>query len=248
MFDYGKLVFLDNQKTGSSYVAQFLEACCTLDRIHYHRPMKHVPVRDRYRPDTVYFTTVRNPLDLYSSLFRYGQDKKGNTWKRLRKMGLLHLYESYPKWLEFVLDEKNAHTFQEGYERFADMGVGLMTFRSMRITMAYPIRDLLKGKDYDSVIRIWEGRNIANHTFLQEKLNDSLRNFAENTVPEFFDMDKVNAFLTSDVQVNVTGVKADLAIPDSLRATVEEKERFLLRKFYASPGIPPVPRRPAARR
>ena len=232
MYDYGRLVFLDNQKTGSTFVSKFLETCCTLDRVKHPKGMKHVPVRSFYDKENTYFATVREPFALYSSLFRYGVDQKGSTWKGLKKRKLLHLYESFPDWLEFVLDDKNAAIFDTQFGKFAHLGVGLMSYRAMRITVPWPQKAFHGVETYDALIKRWEKRQISNYIFKQENLNESLRDFAQNTVPDFFDMDKVNAFLDAPQEVNVTGVRAKLEFPEDLRQEIARKERFLLEKFY----------------
>ena len=65
MYDYGKLVYLDLQKTGSRFVVDFLEATCKLS---LRSGDEHTFVREDYDPDTYYFITVRHPETQYSSL------------------------------------------------------------------------------------------------------------------------------------------------------------------------------------
>ena len=74
MHDFGKIVYLEMQKTGSTFVNSFLRECCLLEEISYK---KHGVVRDDYASDKFYFITIRHPYDLYSSLYRYGLDGQG---------------------------------------------------------------------------------------------------------------------------------------------------------------------------
>ncbi|SFU17928.1 hypothetical protein [Sedimentitalea nanhaiensis] len=241
MYDYGRLVFLDNQKTGSTYVSLFLKSCCALEHI---KSAKHRPITASYRDDAVYFSTVRKPVSLYISLFQYGRDKRGSTYTSLRKRGLLDLYESFPRWLEFVLDEANAPIFQEQYGRFAHLGIGIMSYRAMRITLQYPTKTLLGAKSHDDLIDIWSRHNIAHHIFRQEELNVGLYQFATETVPEFFHQDAVRSFLDSPERVNVSKARKDAAVPGELMQRILEKEQFLTEKFYpdrqGQPSGPPL--------
>ncbi|MGR3749144.1 hypothetical protein [Paracoccus sp. (in: a-proteobacteria)] len=231
MYDYGRLVFLDNQKTGSTYVSIFLKECCTLPLV---KSMKHHPIRGDYRSNTIYFSTVRNPVDLYISLFRYGQDRKGITYKRLKALKLLHLYKDMPEWLDFVLDEGNAAIFQEGYNQISPLGIGLMSFRAMRITLRHPIKTMARAKSHDQLVRIWEKKRIAAYIFKQENLNEKLYHFSTEIVPQFFDRDRVENFLQTSDRVNASVSGASCSIPGELLQKIEEKERFLINSFYTS--------------
>lgn len=229
MYDYGRLVFLDNQKTGSTYVSQFLQECCALRHVKSH---KHHPIRNDYRRDATYFSTVRHPADLYISLYQYGLDRKGSTYKRLKAMDRLDLYETLPTWLEFVLDESNADIFKEGYDLLAPLGIGFMSFRAMRITLQHPVKTMAQAKSYDELIGIWKKYTIAQHIFRQEDLNPSLLRFATETVPEYFHQDKVKAFLDTSERVNASKSKVESGIPEAQMQRILQKERFLIEEFY----------------
>ena len=229
MYDYGRLVFLDNQKTGSTYVSQFLQECCSQKHV---KSQKHHPIRNDYRRDAAYFSTVRHPADLYISLYQYGLDRKGSTYKRLAAMKRLDLYETLPKWLDFVLNEANAGIFKEGYDLLAPLGVGFMSFRAMRITLQHPVKTMSEAKSYDELIAIWKKYSIAQHIFRQEDLNPSLMRFATQVVPEYFHQDKVRSFLDTSERVNASKSKVESGIPAEQMQRILAKERFLMAEFY----------------
>jgi hypothetical protein len=229
MYDYGRLVFLDNQKTGSTYVSQFLQECCVLEHVKSH---KHRAVRNDFRADAVYFSTVRHPVDLYISLFQYGCERRGSTFKALRQIGRGGLYKSMPRWLNFILNEENAAVFADGYEQFAPLGIGVMSYRAMRITLRQPTVTLAAATSYDQLIDIWSKKNIATHIFRQESLNASLDEFATKTVPEFFDQEAVHKFLHTAERINSSQSRGEIKINRALRARIMEKERFLIERFY----------------
>lgn len=103
MLEFDTVCYLENQKTGSTYVERFLRA-------HMAEPIRqqrqHKPVLDR-RAGVFYFTNVREPLDLYLSLFNYGLDGYGRVRMRMMRMGLLDYFDDgiagFDRWLRFAL-------------------------------------------------------------------------------------------------------------------------------------------------
>lgn len=262
MYDYGRLVYLDNQKTGSTFVSHFLSECCTLKN---RKSKKHFAVKNDYRPKAVYFSTVRHPVDLYLSLYQYGSEKRGGTFKNLRSIGRFDLYSNMSDWIEFVLDEKNAAVFRSGYDEVAHLGIGLMSYRAMRITLRHQLKadkvpaatglaavksmikglvgaqqskvktnavDMASAKSYDDLIGMWRQKNIAKYVFKQEELNASLLDFATKTVPQFFDQEKTRAFLAGSDRVNTSNYTRPLSIPAELYGRIIEKEKFLIEQYY----------------
>lgn len=230
MFDYGRLVFLDNQKTGSTYVSDFLNDCCALAHVRSH---KHAPVREEYRPDSVYFSTVRHPADLYVSLYQYGADRKGGTFRRIRRIRRLDLYESLPKWLDFVLDEAHAELFDPGFAQVAQLGMGIMSFRTLRITLRNPQRTMAAARSHNELITTWRKHTIAKHIFRQEELNSCLLRFATETVPDFFHQEKVRAFLDTSGRVNASTARVGGSVPNEQLQRILARERFLIEEFYS---------------
>ena len=61
----------------------------------------------------------RNPLTTYISLFGHGCSKLGGMYKGFKKRGLDHLYVPTPagfeRWLEFMLEPKNAEVIKKKY-------------------------------------------------------------------------------------------------------------------------------------
>lgn len=76
MFDFDRFVYLDLQKTGSTYVAHFLRYSSKLKLV---KRKGHMFITDDYDPSKLYFISIRHPLKIYSSLYRYGLQKKRGT-------------------------------------------------------------------------------------------------------------------------------------------------------------------------
>ena len=126
MHDFGKIVYLDLHKTGSTYISAFLTACCLLTENKFS---KHDWIRADYDSNNFYFISIRHPLSLYSSLYRYGLDGKGDVYNRLRKSNNLSTYSSFNSFVEFLIDERNADLLGYGYNQIYAKHIGFMSFR-----------------------------------------------------------------------------------------------------------------------
>jgi hypothetical protein len=139
MHDFGKIVYLDMHKTGSSYVSQFLNNCCVLDQLKFS---KHDWIRDDYRSDCFYFITVRHPQELWLSLYRYGLDCKGDVFNRLKQLNMLHQYQSFDIFLKFCLDENNASLLGYDYNSEISNHIGFMSFRFLKLSLQFPMNKI----------------------------------------------------------------------------------------------------------
>lgn len=237
MFNFGnKLVYLDVQKTGSSYVREFLKACCTLPlKRHDH----HGRIRNDYQPEAYHFISVRHPLSLYVSLFRYGLNGKGELRHRLARMGHAGLYQSdeaaFERWMAFMLDVENAPLLGEGFKDTASLGIGFQTFRFLALSFVQPLKRLQTVSDYSGVVNLYEKNNIADKVIRNEALTEGLRELALHQFPQYFDLTKTNAFLGGggrrNASLNRPGDGPGLS--PALRKEFEQKERFLLDRFYS---------------
>ena len=104
MHDFGELVYLDLHKTGSFYTSSWLREAIILNEQKFR---KHVCIRGDYNQNTFYFITVRNPLSMYSSLYRYGLDKRGAVFKALNMANKTHVYKNFDDFIAFCLDGKS---------------------------------------------------------------------------------------------------------------------------------------------
>jgi len=92
MLDLGRVVYVDAQKTGSTFLTEFLVRNSGLP-VLFQR--KHSPLTAEIweRPDVTVFMTIREPAAYYESLFRFGLDGSGSISAALRARGLAHVYE-----------------------------------------------------------------------------------------------------------------------------------------------------------
>jgi hypothetical protein len=233
MHDYGELVYLDVQKTGSTFVVEFLEASCRLPRLGGG---KHSRITGVYRTDAYYFATVRHPVAQYVSLFRYGAEGKGFLRENLEKAGRTDLYENgIDHWLAYVLDPETAPVFRENFDRVVATGIGLMTFRFVVLSLAHPMRSLKSAQTVEDVRAIYDAHRLTRSVIRTEELNDGLRRLAFDEHPEWFDADAATRFLAAP-PVNVSRSPPPPPIDPTLAAEIIRRERILLDLFY--PGGP----------
>lgn len=199
MHDFGKIAYLDVQKTGSTYVSQFLNSCCTLAPVRF---LKHDWVRDDYRSDCFYFITLRNPHDMWSSLYRYGLDKKGALFNRLNEVGMLNCYESFEKFVNFCLDEEHANFLGDGYNRDISKHIGFMSFRFMKLSLQFPMKQInqciIQGLSLDTL----EPKFITRLEIKNEKLSEGLTRLSLDLFPKYFDVIKVQNFMNANFRIN----------------------------------------------
>jgi hypothetical protein len=242
MHDFGKLVYLDLQKTGSTFVSRFLRQTCILREL---REWKHGPLNVRPKKGTYYFITVRHPVAQYSSLFRYGLDGRGGLYKRLLQVGRAELYNSgadaFSSWLRFVLDYRNAALLGEGFERVPeDYDLGFLSYRYLMLSLAMPERTLLAKPAGTDVLHYAREKSIVDHIVYNERLNEGLLELATKIKPEYFNQEKVAQFFLDIRRTNEARIKADEigTISPELYSMVSRKERVLL-NLYDEERRPP---------
>lgn len=245
MDDFGRFCYLDVQKTGSTFVTAVLTAGCRLPLL---KSEKHRAIREAsgkangpgvFRDDTFYFNSIRNPKSYYVSLYNYGCDGRGGLFSRIAASGHAGLYggseRDFHRWLDFMLDENKAGLFDKEYESVCGSGIGLVTFRFLRLSMAEPQKYLAQAKSYPEIERIFGARNIAHSTMRNETLVADLRQIIFAQLPEFFDLDAAESALNSGwINSSRSGAVAVAAIdayPN--RDILLQKERLVIERFYA---------------
>ena len=237
MKDFGPIVYLDLQKTGSSYTMKFFRKTCKLPAVYKD---VHGRVASGYDPSKYYFITVRHPVSQYISLFRFGLDNKGALFNRLNKAGLAAgLYregnDGFNRWLDFVLDPANAGTVNPGYGKVANLGIGLQTYRFMFLAMRRSGQVFTDATDFDDLVARYPSASIVNQVILNESLSEGLKHLATEVFPQHFEQRKVARFFADDTRINAAkSSAASLYEPlGEVRDLLEEKAKFLLREFYS---------------
>ncbi len=232
MHDFGKLVYMDLQKSGSTFVSRFLRETCILPEL---REWKHGRLNGRPKKGVYYFVTVRHPVAQYSSLFRYGLDGRGGLYERLQKLGKGKLYSgdegAFNQWLRFVMDYRNAAYLGEGFEKVPEsFDLGFLSFRYLMMCLAKPERTLLLKPEVMELSEFVRENSIIDHIIYNEVLNEGLIELSTRIRPEFFDQEKVEKFFREEKRVNesATGAEQLGALDEQVRALLKRKEGLLL--------------------
>ncbi len=119
MHEFKTFVYLDIQKTGSTFITTLLEKFFPE---HEVRKRRHIGMEKEFDTSKFHFISVRDPLDQYVSLYSYGCETKGKIFRRLndREQGDLYdgTWDGFCRWLDFVLRPGNAHLIDARYFSF----------------------------------------------------------------------------------------------------------------------------------
>ncbi len=241
MYEFETFVYLDVEKTGSTFIRDFLEQFCTEREVSSE---KHAGVRSDYDKSKLYFISVRSPLDQYLSLYSFGCEMKGKLTNRLQKAGYGHFYdgtwEGFRKWLKFVLDPANSRYLAKDYGR--ELGeaprrlIGYQSFRVLALAIPEAVEVLNGCGDRDAVRTAYREKNIATHTVRQETLRSDLAQLATTSLRHCIsDLPAALRFIESEAAVN-TSDRIDRygfgeGVRDKQVQLLREREWFLYEHF-----------------
>ncbi len=241
MHEYETFMYLDVQKTGSTFVSHLLTEFCS-EEVQKYR--KHGRVDVRYDPKKFYFITVRNPFDQYVSLYSHGCAGMGGLARRLRKRGHGDLYDStwdgFRKWIKFILQPEISALLDDEYGAARNVGIreliGFQTYRYLELAMRRPMETLAMCKTKDDVRQAYREKSIVNFTVRHEKFDEDLEELlttklrhAINDLPgalrHIREAPRLN---TSD---RIDAFEDDPKIGRKTRAVLNEREWFLIEYF-----------------
>lgn len=236
MIDFGKIVYLDVQKTGSSFVGRFLRECTGLPELGRQR---HAPAKAR-RADAFYFTTVRNPLAQYVSLFQYGLQGRGGMVERFREAGMAESYQpstaAFERWLGFMIAPENAGFFGVRYRNTLPHMIGLQSYRFLALSFIKPGPTLRTAKTKDDLRRVYAAKKLHSHVIKTESLNQGLENLLDCEVGALFKpREQVVSYLQNAQRAKrsaaVAGFQPSKISPEVINE-VKRREWFLYENFY----------------
>lgn len=240
MHEFQTFVYLDVQKTGSTFISFLFQKYCSEKQLYFQ---KHGRVGERHDPSKFYFISVRDPFDQYMSLYAHGCSGNGGLYNKMRRKGLDDLYDStwrgFRKWLRFVLNPKHASfldsEFGEGEPAPSDL-IGFQTYRYLELALRDPIETLAACKSKEDVRNAYKEHNIVNDTIRNETLNQDLRRILTTRLKDSIsDMDGALKFLEEGHRLNASDridrFEEDLSLSDKLRERLQEREWFLHELF-----------------
>lgn len=237
MIEFDTLCYLQNHKTGCTFVEQFLRQFCREDLWRFE---KHRAPRER-KPGKFYFVNVREPLDTYLSLFNYGLDGKGELWARWLGAGRGDLYaqglDGFGAWLEAVLDERHAPLVYPAAGVPLAPQLGLVGWRYLRLAALglEGAAGALAGRDAISAFA--QQNRLVDATVRYESLREDLvALFSGPLRHSLRDPEPALAWLGQAPKVNASQRRDHRAAPvlsEALSARLREREWYLYSTFYS---------------
>jgi hypothetical protein len=240
MIEFETLCYLQNQKTGCTYVETLLRRFCDEDLLRFekHRPLS------RRKPGKFYFINVREPLDAYGSLFRYGLDGRGELFVRLRRAGHEALYQQgqsgFAQWLEFVLDAAHAELVNPAAGPVLSGQLGLQSWRFLRLATLGLDQAAQHLVSPQALRDHAQAQQAVDHVVRYECMNADLRELLTGPLAHAFtDSNSVNGWLDKSPRINASATKATEALSDisqTLRERLVQREWYLYETHYNADG------------
>lgn len=233
MLKFPSFIYLQNQKTGSTFVEEFLREHCSEPLLSYQ---KHAALDSD--PNCFCFTNIREPISLYRSLFAYGLDGRGGVYQRLCMNGFSSLYQKGPNgfadWLEFMVSSSKTSMFADHFSKQIAESIGLMTWRYLRLACPNFENDAPRLKGTEDYQKHYQKHNILNAVIRQEHLAEDLKNIINGPLRHVL-RNHSNAldWISSSNSINssVSSV-AGIEVPDLLACQVRAKEELLYNLHY----------------
>ena len=235
MDDFGRIIYLDVEKTGSSFISKFLQENMTCQRV---KKVKHGRIANDFKKGCFYFISVRNPLSQYLSLYSYGCDGKGAIYESLAKSGHTQLYqpdkESFQQWLQFVLSAENARHLGAEYQSVDTELMGLQTFRFLALSFQKALQKLKPTHDYATLCRLYEKKKIHSFVVRNESLRADMETLVETHLSSLVNVKSAKRYLEKSPPINRSvALGFDIkSIDEKTMSLLRRKERFLLDRFY----------------
>jgi hypothetical protein len=233
MMVYPSFIYLQNHKTGCTFVETYLRKFCIEPLLKYE---KHAVLKSK--TDKFCFVNVREPLSLYRSLFTYGLDKKGFVYHRLCRMGHGSLYENGPlgfsDWLDFVHRPENAPLLADNYRQQTAEWLGFMTWRFLRLACPGFDNQINKTKDF-KLLSDWIDHNwTLDSVVRQETIRDDMVMLTQgslaHTIPY---QSQAVKWLRQSKPINTSHTNAnDIDPPASLLDKIYTLEAYIYQRFY----------------
>jgi hypothetical protein len=241
MLEFETFVYLDVQKTGSTFVTRLLKEFCSEPVVAHS---KHGRVGERYDPAKFHFATVRDPFDQYISLYSHGSGGAGGLSRRLIKQGMGHLYDStwdgFRRWLKFVLKPETAKLLDADYGdrhggNICNL-IGFQTYRYLELALRTPFETLAACNTKDEVREAYRTTSIVNATVHHESFTEDLENLLATKLRHAIkDLDGAIRHLREAPKVNasdrIDAFELDPSLSRKIEALFDERE-WLLKELF----------------
>jgi len=177
MHEYKTFIYLDVQKTGSSFISSVFRRFSSEPCI---RKEGHAALTGRwdYDSDKFHVISIREPLDAYISLYSFGCGSEGLLFSFLSKTHARlynHTWSGFQQWLDLLLEPENAPLLSANGEAYPAANlVGFQSARVLQMAMRRSEKKLRDCETPDDVRQSYKKLNIVNYTIRNESLRDDL--------------------------------------------------------------------------
>jgi hypothetical protein len=191
-----------------------------------------------------YFTSVRDPLDQYLSLFSFGCQTEGQLYQRLEKKGYGEFYDGtwsgFRSWLEFVLEPENALLLGSGYGKRRTSKISdLIGYQSYRVlSLAIPQADKLMAdcETRDAMNSVYKSHNLVSFTVRHESFRPDLTDLVNTKLrSSFTNVDEAIRFIEAERPRNssdrIDRYQERPQLGKKLRQRLEEREWLMYEEF-----------------
>jgi hypothetical protein len=247
MQEFETFVYLDLEKTGSTFIVRLLRDHCreTLVRGRKHKAMG--PDADRSK---FHFISVRNPLELYLSLYSFGCERWGSLRGQLAADGRPDFYDRTPggfnRWLDYLLVARNTQGLGGGFPKGKlALLLGLQSHRFLHLALADASEVLGACETRDDVRRAYAEHRIADYVVRNEHFAADLAALITGRLAHAFEDPKglaehVLAAPPVNPSKRVDAGIEDFKLPDKLMRRLRKREWFLCETFgYLGGAISP---------
>jgi hypothetical protein len=235
MYEFPSFVYLDVEKTGSTFIFQVLGDFASEEPIRrkHHAPMFMDCDRSKF-----YFISVRDPLDAYISLYSFGCQTQGKVFARLARRGLDAHYdrttEGFNRWLKLALKKKNAEIVAGDRLRDSKVGklLGPQSYRYLRLALPGAREQLETCDTRKDILALYEKEKLptffVRHENFARDLGELLRGPLRDRIT---DVDAAVHYVETAEPRNasdrVDKADEDFEVSPRLRSRLREREWFL---------------------
>jgi hypothetical protein len=247
MVVYPSFIYLQNQKTGCTFVRECLKRFCS-EAIVYTKAHATLAAA----PGKFCFTNVREPLALYRSLFAYGLDGKGTVYLRLTRSGRGELYRhnaaGFLPWLDVVTRPENALLLADDYTPEIARLLGFMSWRFLRLACPGFEKAAHTFQDAHALASYVKSHYVLGAVLHQERLREELKSLLTGRLAAYFpDQAGLISWLEGMNNINASRSSVhEVAVDENLRMRVLQREAILYRNFYPDALTRPTAGEPQA--
>lgn len=239
MYEFPNFVYLDMEKTGSTFIFQVLKKFSAEEEI---RREHHMPMEANCDRSKFYFISVRDPLDAYISLYSFGCEARGKARARFNRLGIDHHYdgttEGFDSWLRFALKKRNAQAIAG--DRVGDNGVaelmGPQSYRYFRLAVPDARERLAECTTQEEIHALYAREKLPAFVVRHENFTKDLAELIRGPLRDWInDVDAAVNYVETAVPRNtskrVDKKNSDFTVDFRLRKRLSVREWFLRELF-----------------